>query len=144
MLRATGEVSVGLNQGRIPPDYRWRTPGPGRSHRRNYRPEQGEESSVAPSFAACPVAPNEMETSFAGDLGMLRGGRSLAGDDPPAKDRLFASAERFITLFHSENRAGPPDRRLRHVRREIEVTGTYRHTAAELEYGARVAWRNSS
>jgi nitric-oxide synthase len=76
------------------------------------------------------MAPNEMETSFADDLGMLRG--------------LFASAERFITLFHSESRAGPPDRRLRHVRREIEVTGTYRHTAAELEYGARVAWRNSS
>ena len=40
--------------------------------------------------------------------------------------------------------AGPPDRRLRQVRREIETTGTYRHTPAELEFGARVAWRNSS
>jgi nitric-oxide synthase, bacterial len=54
------------------------------------------------------------------------------------------SAERFVALFHSENRAGPPDRRLRDVRREIDTTGTYRHTPAELEFGARVAWRNSS
>src|SRR5256885_17266108 len=60
------------------------------------------------------------------------------------RSSLLVSAERFITMFHSENRAGPPDRRLRHVRHEIEATGTYRHTAAELEFGARVAWRNSS
>jgi nitric-oxide synthase len=74
-------------------------------------------------------------------------GRSYSlepGDDSHAPDSLLASAEQFITLFHSENRAGPPDRRLRHVRREIETTGTYRHTAEELEFGARVAWRNSS
>jgi hypothetical protein len=45
------------------------------------------------------MAPNEMETSFADDLGMLRG--------------LFASAERFITLFHSESRAGPSAARSR-------------------------------
>jgi nitric-oxide synthase, bacterial len=61
-----------------------------------------------------------------------------------ACDSLFARAERFITQFHSENRAGPPDRRLWRVRREIETTGTYRHTAEELAFGARVAWRNSS
>ena len=58
--------------------------------------------------------------------------------------RLLASAERFITQFHAENAAGSPDRRLRLVRREIEAAGTYRHTPAELEFGARVAWRNSS
>jgi nitric-oxide synthase, bacterial len=57
---------------------------------------------------------------------------------------LLAAAERFITLFHSETRAGPPDQRLRHVRREIAATGTYWHTPAELAFGARVAWRNSS
>src|SRR6266496_3971189 len=144
MLRVTGEVSVGLNQGRIPPDSHWRIPDPGRSHGPNYGLEPGEESSVVPSFQACPVASHEIETSFAADLGKPPGGRSLAGDDSFALDSLFMSAERFITLFHSENRAGPPDRRLRHVRREIETTGTYRHTAAELEFGARVAWRNSS
>src|SRR5260370_41723773 len=57
---------------------------------------------------------------------------------------LLVSAERFITQFHNETHAGPPGRRLAHVEREIETTGTYWHTPAELEFGARVAWRNSS
>jgi len=99
---------------------------------------------VFPSIQACPVAADEFETGFPADVGVLPAGRSLAGDDSFALDSLFVSAERFIRLFHRENRAGPPDRRLRHVRREIETAGTYRHTAAELEFGARVAWRNSS
>ncbi len=48
-------------------------------------------------------------------------------------------------LFHAENQeAGPPGERLQQVRHEIESTGTYRHTGAELEFAARVAWRNSS
>jgi nitric-oxide synthase len=78
------------------------------------------------------------------------GGRKLTvGRQPPDDarfviDRLLVSAERFITLFHSENRAGPPGQRLRQVRREIDQTGSYRHTADELAFGARVAWRNSS
>jgi nitric-oxide synthase len=67
-----------------------------------------------------------------------------AGDDPFALDTLRASAERFVTQLHHENRAGPPDWRIRSIRREIETTGTYWHTPAELEFGARVAWRNSS
>ena len=137
---------MGLDQGRIPPDSHWRILGRRRSHGRKYGLEPGEKSSVFPSFQACPVVLDEIETSFAADLGSARArsGRSLAGDDSFTLDSLFVSAERFITLFHSENQAGPPDRRLRHVRREIETMGTYRHTAAELEFGARVAWRNSS
>jgi nitric-oxide synthase, bacterial len=67
----------------------------------------------------------------------------LAGDDPSAVDARHESARQFITLFHTENHAGPPDRRLRHVRREIEATGTYWHSPEELAFGARVAWRNS-
>jgi nitric-oxide synthase len=74
----------------------------------------------------------------------FRAGRPLTGEGPFVLDSLFASAERFITLFHSENRAGSPSHRLRHIRREIEATGTYQHTANELAFGARVAWRNSS
>ena len=135
---------MGLNQARIPPDFHWPIPGPGWAHGRNHGLEPDEESSVVPSLRACPVASNEIETDFAADVGMLPGGRSVAGDDSFALESLLVSAERFITMFHSENRAGPPDRRLRHVRHEIEATGTYRHTAAELEFGARVAWRNSS
>jgi nitric-oxide synthase, bacterial len=99
---------------------------------------------MLPSFQACPVAVDETETGFAADLGALPAERSLADDDSFALDSLWVSAERFIRLFHAENRAGPPDRRLRHVRREIETTGTYRHTPDELTFGARVAWRNSS
>jgi nitric-oxide synthase len=97
-------------------------------------------------FLACPVADDDddLTASFAADLRLLSAGRSLAVDDRFALDSLLVSAERFITMFHSETRAGPPDRRLRQVRREIERTGTYRHTAAELEFGAQVAWRNSS
>ena len=131
---------MGPDQDRIPQDSHWRVSDPGQ----HYGLEPGEQSSVFPSFQACPVAPGDMEAGFAADLGMLPGGQPLAGDEPSALDSLLVSAERFVTLFHSENRAGPPDRRLSHVRRQIETTGTYRHTPAELEFGARVAWRNSS
>jgi nitric-oxide synthase len=71
-------------------------------------------------------------------------GAAVAGNRPFAIDSLLISAEQFITLFHNENRLGPPDRRLERVRREIEASGTYRHTVEELTFGARVAWRNSS
>src|SRR5260370_36984738 len=73
-------------------------------------------SPVFPSFRACPVASDDIEASFA--------------------------AVRFITLFHSENRAGPADRRAPHGRREIGTTGTYRHTPAVVEFVARVARRD--
>jgi nitric-oxide synthase, bacterial len=86
----------------------------------------------------------EPGTGFAADLGALRAGRPLADCDSFGLASLLVIAERFITMFHSETQAGPPDRRLRQVRREIETTGTYWHTPAELEFGARVAWRNSS
>ncbi len=68
----------------------------------------------------------------------------VRGPDSFALDRLLASAERFITLHHTENRLGAPGRRLQQVRRQIESAGTYWHTPAELTFGARVAWRNSS
>ena len=135
---------MGLNQGRILPDSRWRIPGRGRPRSRTHGQQPGGEPAVFPSFQACPVAVDETEAGFAADLGVLPAGRSLPGDDSFALDSLRVSAERFITRFHAENRAGQPDRRLRHVRREIETTGTYRHTPAELTFGARVAWRNSS
>ena len=63
--------------------------------------------------------------------------------DSPA-DQLMDQAEQFITLFHEENKLGSPEYRIRQVRREIEFSGSYWHTPAELTFGARVAWRNSS
>ena len=66
------------------------------------------------------------------------------GKPRPTQDRL-EQARQFIELFYSER----PDRgeatdRVRQVVRELENTGTYWHTAAELAFAARVAWRNSS
>jgi nitric-oxide synthase len=144
---------VSLNLGRILPGSRRRISRADRSRGRS-EDVPVEEPSVFPSFLSCPVAADATEIGFAADLdalpagGSLAGGSlaggSLAGDDSFALDSLLVSAERFITLFHGENGAGSPDRRLREVRREIEATGTYWHTPEELAFGARVAWRNSS
>jgi nitric-oxide synthase, bacterial len=78
------------------------------------------------------------------DVGDMLTADREAADPTPVFDRLLASAEQFITDFHSENRIGPPEGRMRQVRREISAAGTYRHSRSELEYGARVAWRNSA
>jgi nitric-oxide synthase len=75
---------------------------------------------------------------------VLKQGPAAGRPEASGLESLMASAERFITMFHIENRAGPPDRRLGQIRREIAATGTYWHTPAELTFGARVAWRNSS
>lgn len=54
-------------------------------------------------------------------------------------------AEEFLHMFHAEHpTAGNVDRRVAWVQAEIELTGTYRHTTAELTFGAQVAWRNSA
>src|SRR6266487_551531 len=108
----------------------WPGRGNGRTRGTRHKASGEANSAMFPSFLACPVAVDDIETGFAEDLSVLHAGQSLAGDDSFALDSLLASAERFITLFHSENRAGPPDLRLRQVRREIETAGTYWHTAA--------------
>ncbi|WP_152603784.1 nitric oxide synthase oxygenase [Amycolatopsis rifamycinica] len=58
-----------------------------------------------------------------------------------------AEAEEFLDRIFAEGAAEAGERfedRLARVRAEILETGTYRHTPAELAYGARVAWRNSA
>jgi nitric-oxide synthase, bacterial len=52
----------------------------------------------------------------------------------------------FLRQFHAENPVPRAEelRRMQDVGYEIEQTGTYRHTAQELQWGARVAWRNAS
>lgn len=53
-------------------------------------------------------------------------------------------AEHFVRMFHDAHpAAGPAGARLAAVRAAIAETGTYRHTAEELAYGARVALRDS-
>src|SRR5260370_2336659 len=70
-------------------------------------------------------------------------GAEQADDAQPGTGELLAAAERFITLFHDENPGASADR-IRQVRAEINAHGTYRHTPSELEFAARVAWRNGS
>ncbi|MGH3457490.1 nitric oxide synthase oxygenase [Aeromicrobium sp.] len=55
------------------------------------------------------------------------------------------AAEEFLELFHAENpQAGPVGPRITAVMSEIDQTGTYWHTPAELTFGARAAWRNNA
>jgi nitric-oxide synthase len=62
----------------------------------------------------------------------------------PYSDDIMTQAYEFLELLHREvPSAGPLSRRWAEVRRELERTGTYRHTHTELTFGARVAWRNS-
>ncbi|OLR91006.1 nitric oxide synthase oxygenase [Actinokineospora bangkokensis] len=66
---------------------------------------------------------------------------SLPGE---GRASLFPVAERFLRRFHEARpKAGDLGTRLAKVRAEIAATGTYRHTPAELAYGARVALRAS-
>ncbi len=66
------------------------------------------------------------------------------GKPRSTEDRL-QQARQFIELFYSEQPdCGKMTDRVRQVAREMESTGTYWHTAAELEFAAQVAWRNSS
>ncbi|MEK9521789.1 nitric oxide synthase oxygenase [Streptomyces venezuelae] len=69
------------------------------------------------------------------------GGRGRA---PQRADRQ--EAERFIRQFHTEQPGAGDDvrSRLREVLAEIDRTGTYTHSPAELAFGARVAWRNAA
>ncbi|MGW5680124.1 nitric oxide synthase oxygenase, partial [Streptomyces sp. NPDC003860] len=57
-----------------------------------------------------------------------------------------AEAEDFLGLLHAEHPDQPLTvrQRMRQVRAEVADTGSYAHTADELAFGARVAWRNSS
>jgi nitric-oxide synthase len=65
---------------------------------------------------------------------------------PPRQEGVDVdAAHAFLEQFHAEtNPAYPLRRRLRRVRAEIERTGTYVHTGAEVEFGAKVAWRNAA
>jgi nitric-oxide synthase len=57
----------------------------------------------------------------------------------------LAEAVDFIRQVHLDHPAlGPVGPRLTEVRAEVAETGIYTHTATELTYGAKLAWRNAS
>ncbi len=65
---------------------------------------------------------------------------------PVAAKTLHEEADDFLALFATETGKGDAwrERRMGEVCREIAGMGSYRHTFAELKYGARVSWRNSA
>lgn len=57
---------------------------------------------------------------------------------------LYQKARSFITQLHQELGISGMEERINEIKNEIENTGTYTHSFEELEYGVRVAWRNSN
>lgn len=56
----------------------------------------------------------------------------------------YEEAVAFIKQFHRENALSEEAAalRIRSIRKEIKKYGFYRHTADEIAFGARIAWRN--
>jgi len=73
----------------------------------------------------------------------------VANDDKPDVTEILTDATAFLTQYSKEystaydNVEGGIDGRLKQVKEEIETTGTYVQTFDELQYGCRLAWRNS-
>ncbi|MEU5983494.1 nitric oxide synthase oxygenase [Streptomyces sp. NPDC047434] len=95
---------------------------------------------LVPRNSACPHTSDD-----------ARGGAAPAvrvphGPDPAPDAADRQQAEDFVRQFHEEQprAAGDVDRRVREVLDEIDRTGTYTHSPAELSFGARVAWRNAA
>ncbi|MBS2967733.1 nitric oxide synthase oxygenase [Metabacillus sp. KIGAM252] len=58
---------------------------------------------------------------------------------------LFLKAKEFIQISYRElGKEEEIEERLLSIKQEIEATGQYVHTGIELEYGAKLAWRNSN
>jgi nitric-oxide synthase, bacterial len=86
--------------------------------------------------AECPAqSPEEPEQPDEPD-------ESIGRSQPAGAD--LAEALEFVDQFHRENPVGDRRARSEQVRLSIRATGTYHHTAAELAWGARVAWRNNA
>lgn len=63
--------------------------------------------------------------------------------------QLVHDAEAFYEAWQDHPEADPPSHRDREermaaIREAVDATGTYVHTARELEFGARLAWKNSN
>jgi nitric-oxide synthase len=59
--------------------------------------------------------------------------------------KLLAEARAYLHLFHQEQGTAEGfQEQYEQVQTEVEQQGTYWHTYAELAYGAKVAWRNST
>ncbi|ARI78893.1 nitric oxide synthase oxygenase [Halobacillus mangrovi] len=57
---------------------------------------------------------------------------------------LYQEAEQFIRQCYEELGKTDVEHRLAEIHQSIQDRGTYDHTFEELEYGAKIAWRNSN
>ncbi|WP_413219906.1 nitric oxide synthase oxygenase [Tritonibacter mobilis] len=66
-------------------------------------------------------------------------------DSAASPERLLCEAEAFLRQYYFEEGAETSyEIRIDDIQSQIESTGTYSHTQAELSFGARLAWRNSA
>ncbi|NEE00050.1 nitric oxide synthase oxygenase [Phytoactinopolyspora halotolerans] len=72
-------------------------------------------------------------------------GRQRGLPTPPRLDVDLDEADRFFRQRATEDPSAP-DPKVRHAAaaREFSERGVFTHTTAELEFGARVAWRNAN
>lgn len=72
-------------------------------------------------------------------IGLIIGGSTLNID-------ILTEAEEFIRTYYKETNKTEDQlkQRLNEIQREIQENGHYYHTYDELDYGAKVAWRNSN
>ncbi|CAM4961190.1 unnamed protein product [Rotaria socialis] len=63
-----------------------------------------------------------------------------------SSDYIRKEAYDFLAIYHTDKGTSGDDydKRLDEVDLEIQHTGTYTHTTAEIEYGCQLAWRNSA
>ena len=88
----------------------------------------------------CPAHSRTTHQSSTGRLGRPRAGVTQGG---PGLD--LEEARDFVDQCYAETEpAVARSTRWQEIRDEIAATGTYTHTLHELEFGARVAWRNSA
>src|SRR6266540_4339445 len=100
-------------------------------------------ASIAAAAAAAAAARASVAGTPAGTPAVRAG--AARGRWPAGYGVDPAAAEEFLRQYYAEQpKAGALALRLREVRAEIERTGSYTHTAEELAFGARVAWRNAA
>ena len=60
------------------------------------------------------------------------------------RDSLRSEAKAFILQYYQETEQSGFKDRWAEIKQQIQETGSYIHTFDELDYGGKLAWRNSN
>ncbi len=60
------------------------------------------------------------------------------------RDSLLSEAKAFILQYYQETEQSGFEDRWAEIKQQIQETGSYTHTLDELDYGGKLAWRNSN